>query len=511
MAPLCSPALAGYPPGGRSEGRAWEDEIVYVVIIQKFFNGDPANDVMANRFARDRDRYEGGLWGGDLQGVRSKLGDLADLGVTALLLYPVIQNDQGAIGTSLPTGYRPKNYFRVDENFGDIATLKKLVEEAHARGLRVILDLPLGMPGFEHPYVTDPSKAGWFGEPTAYGVRRWDVTKAEVADYLIAVARFWKERSGCDGFRLDSAQLHPAGFWRRFVAELKGARPGDDFLVLAELPVHPKEIGRLVREVGFDGAYDFSAMTARSVFGGGEHVDKLSFVLKEGKRYYDSPRSLMAQLDNYESSEFMQTAREPKQARMRAAMLFLLTLDRVPLIYSGDELALAYRDVGAAFRVDRRESAFLGDIKHLIAVRKAEPALRRGAWVEVEAGGPVYAFLRVLDQESVLVVVNSSNEARALRFQFGVKAWKDYRLDDLLTDMPAKLARDDSPIELGAVRGAGAQDSVETRIVQNDPFRAASGRYSGPAAPLTARYQPGFRSGPRGTCSPASRRRRAAV
>ena len=95
-----------------------------------------------------------------------KLDDLADLGVTALFLYPVIQNDQGAIGKYLPTGYRPKDYFRVDENFGDLPALRRLVDEAHARGLRVILDLPLGMPGFEHPYVTDPDKAGWFGEPT---------------------------------------------------------------------------------------------------------------------------------------------------------------------------------------------------------------------------------------------------------------------------------------------------------------------------------------------------------
>jgi alpha-amylase len=132
--------------------------------------------------------------------------------VTALLLYPVIQNHQGAIGKYLPTGYRPKDYFRVDENFGDLTTLRRLIEEAHARGLSVILDLPLGMPGFEHPYRTDPGKAAWFGEPTAYGVRRWDAANAEVADYLVSIAKFWKEQSGCDGFRLDSAQLHPAGF-----------------------------------------------------------------------------------------------------------------------------------------------------------------------------------------------------------------------------------------------------------------------------------------------------------
>ena len=76
------------------DARRWEDEIVYVVIIEKFFDGDPANNIMRDRFFKDRARYEGGFWGGDLKGVIAKLDDLTDLGVTTLLLYPVVQNDE---------------------------------------------------------------------------------------------------------------------------------------------------------------------------------------------------------------------------------------------------------------------------------------------------------------------------------------------------------------------------------------------------------------------------------
>ena len=61
------------------DARRWEDEIVYVVIIEKLFDGDPANDIMRGRFIADRQRYEGGFWGGDLKGVIAKLDDLADL------------------------------------------------------------------------------------------------------------------------------------------------------------------------------------------------------------------------------------------------------------------------------------------------------------------------------------------------------------------------------------------------------------------------------------------------
>src|SRR6202034_2799728 len=114
------------------ELRQWRDEIVYVVIIEKFFDGDHANNYMRDRFFKDRRQYEGGFWGGDLKGVIDKIDDLADLGITAILLYPVMQNDEKPAGKFLPTGYRPKDYEHVDRNFGDIATLRKLVEAAHA-------------------------------------------------------------------------------------------------------------------------------------------------------------------------------------------------------------------------------------------------------------------------------------------------------------------------------------------------------------------------------------------
>ena len=227
----------------------------------------PRTTSCSDRFIKDRDRYEGGFWGGDLKGVIDKLDDLADLGVTAILLYPVMQNDERPVGKYLPTGYRPKDYERVDRNFGDVATLRSLVDAAHARAMRVILDMPITLPGFEHPFLADPAKKDWFGPPTQYGVPRWKVENPEVADYLIGVCKRWKERSGCDGFRIDSAHLQPVSFWKRFVAELKSAPPQGPFLILPELTINPREIGKFVTEAGFDGAYDFSAMRVREVFG----------------------------------------------------------------------------------------------------------------------------------------------------------------------------------------------------------------------------------------------------
>jgi glycosidase len=429
--------------------RCWEDEIVYVVIIEKFFNGDPANDIMRNAFFRERERYQGGYWGGDLKGVIAKLDDLSDLGVTALLLYPVMQNDEGPVGKFLPTGYRPKDYEHVDKNFGDNAILRSLVDAAHARKMQVILDMPLAMPGFEHPFLVDPSKRDWFAAPTEYGARRWKVENPEVADYLIGVSKRWKERSGCDGFRLDSAHLHPVSFWKRFVTELKSAPPQKGFLLLPELTIIPRKIGEFVTEAGFDGAYDFSAMTVREVFGKDEDVGKLSFIAREAKQFYPSPRTMMAPIDNYEDA-FASIAKEPKTKRTKLALTYLLMLDRVPLLYAGNELGVASHEVGAAFPADRRDSSFLKDVKALIALRKREPALRRGNFDEVFARDAVYVFQRTFGDDRILVVLNGSDKPKTFAMPIGDHAWRSIQLEDLIGGGITKTAGSEAAIQIEA-------------------------------------------------------------
>lgn len=424
---------------GEGPPRPWDEEIVYAIILEKFADGDPANNIMARRFGAEAGRYEGGFRGGDLRGVLDHLGDIADLGVTAILLYPVMQNDERPVGKFLPTGYRPKDYERVDENFGDLAALRAVVDAAHARGLRVILDMPITLPGFEHPFLADPGKKDWFGPPTEYGVPRWKAENPEVADYLIGVARRWKERSGCDGFRLDSAHLQPVAFWKRFVAELKAAPPAGPFVILPELTIHPREIGRFVAGAGFDGAYDFSAMRAREVFGKDDDVGLLSFVAREAKEFYPAPRSMMAPIDNYEDA-FVSVCKEPRSARARLALAFLLTLDRVPLLYAGNELGIAVREVGDAFPADRRDSPFLADAKRLIALRRREPALARGDFAEVHARDGLYAFVRAAGDDRVLVVLNGSARPRDLAAPLAGRPWDDCRLHDLIADAPAKPA-----------------------------------------------------------------------
>ncbi len=433
--------------GSGGEARPWRDEVVYVVILEKFFDGDASNNVMLERFGKDRHKYQGGFWGGDLKGVIARLDDLADLGVTAILLYPVMQNDEKPIGKFLPTGYRPRDYEQVDRNFGDIATLRSLVDAAHARDMKVILDMPITLPGFEHPYLADPAKKGWFGPPSEYGVPRWKVENPEVADFLIGVAKRWKERSGCDGFRIDSAHLQPVAFWKRFVAEVKGAPPEKPFVIVPELTITPREIGKFVTEGGFDGAYDFSIFRARDVFGKDHDVAQLAFIAREAKQFYPRPSTLFAAVDNYEDA-FLSVAKEPKGERLKLALTYILTHDRVPLLYAGNELGIGFHEVGAAFPEDRRNSPFLKDVKALIAMRKREPALRRGDFAEILAKDAMYAYERAIGEDRILVVLNTSNQPREFAQPIGGRPWKSLTLDDLIVGGEAKPEGHDTPLRL---------------------------------------------------------------
>ena len=426
--------------------RDWQDEIIYVIVIQKWFNGNRANDVMLDRFGAAKNQYAGGMWGGDLDGIIQKLDYLSSLGVTSLLLYPVVANDTIPFGKYLATGYRPRDYFKVDENFGSLETLRRLVDGAHKRQMRVILDLPLGLPGNEHPYVHDPSKEDWFGKMTAYGVRQWNAENPKVADYLIKVSKFWKKETHCDGFRLDSAHLHSTTFWKRYVRELKGTEPESDFFLLAELPLHPRKIGEFIKATGFDSAYDFSAGIVREVFGKDANVNRISAVLREGKDFYPVPSRLCAQIDEYEDPEFITVAKEPKEDRMKMAMTYLLTLNRIPLLYSGDEAAASYRDVGGVFAPELQALPFLEYTRKLIALRKKEKALRNGDLVEVHSRDPIYAYRRTQGADRILVMFNHSAERHSVSFPLGTLPWTDCDLFDLLSAQKVKARANAGPV-----------------------------------------------------------------
>lgn len=440
---ITAPALAGE--------RLWRDEIIYVVIPQKFADGDPTNNIMAERFADRREELSGGLWGGDLAGVIDKLDYIADLGVTTLFLYPFMVNDRDEFFGFLPTGYRVRDYFGVDENFGTTETARQLVAGAHARGLRVILDLPIALSGNDHPFNTpEHREQGYFTGGSAWGMPIWNVEHPVVREHIMEVGEFWIDLLGVDGYRIDSAHLLPREFWREF-AEAMRARGGEDFFLLAEIPENPRRIGSFITETGFDSAYDFSTLTSQKVFGGDTPLHMISFIQSEAHQFYPNPLKMIGEIDNYEDPEFVEVAADPVVPRLRLALAWLLTFDRIPMLFSGSEIGLSYDEVGALFDKDNDNPELRDYVKRLIAVRKAHAPLRRGTYREEFREDPILAYTRTYEGQQVLVILNNSNEEQTAGFPLGEEgavAWTELELHDLMEGGIAKPAGEAAPITL---------------------------------------------------------------
>ncbi len=140
-------------PGAEAEF-SWDNAVVYFLITDRFFNGDPSND---NSYGRAKDGGDeiGTFHGGDLKGITAKLDYLADLGVNAIWISPIVEQIAGWVGGGngdfrhYPyAGYWAKDWTKLDENWGTEADLTEMVDAAHARGIRVIVDVVMNHPGY---------------------------------------------------------------------------------------------------------------------------------------------------------------------------------------------------------------------------------------------------------------------------------------------------------------------------------------------------------------------------
>ena len=155
-------AMAGEDHKGFSNA-----DVLYLLMPDRFANGNPKNDVVKGMNTQACDRTQPSLrHGGDLEGIRQHLDYFKQLGVTALWFTPVLENnspDQG--GFSTYHGYATTDYYRVDPRFGTNAEYVQLIREAHVKGLKVVMDMIFNHCGFEHPWVADMPSKDWFNTP----------------------------------------------------------------------------------------------------------------------------------------------------------------------------------------------------------------------------------------------------------------------------------------------------------------------------------------------------------
>ncbi|MYL32277.1 alpha-amylase [Pontibacillus yanchengensis] len=403
------------------EERNWEDELMYFIMVDRFYNGNLDNDY--NVDPKDPKAYHGG----DLQGVIDKLDYIKDLGFTSIWLTPIMDNQAKGYH-----GYWIEDFKSVEENFGTMEDAKKLVEEAHKRDMKVIFDFVVNHTGTEHPWVNEEDKQDWFHEQSPligdsqdqlenswlYGLPDLKQENPEVKQYLFDVAEYWIKETGVDGFRLDTVKHVPKSFWEDFSDHVKSI--DSDFYLLGEVYSEDPRYIAEYEKTGIDSFVDYPFFeTARQVFQGpGNSVSALSTVWQRNMAFYENPHHLGTFLDNHDNKRFTRLAAENKQnplTRWKLALTYMYTAPGMPIVYYGTEVPLD----GGEDPDNRRDMNFkTGDtelkkhMEQLAAIRKRFPALTHGDFEQVVDEGAFGVFKRTYEDHSVFIAINNDVETK---------------------------------------------------------------------------------------------------
>jgi glycosidase len=470
--------LAPLPRAGRFQGFS-ADDVIYLIMPDRFANGDPANDTSPRSpdlLDRSKPRH---FHGGDLQGVIDRLPYLKDLGVTAIWLNPIYDNTDRLNFKEVTDGepmtgyhgYHAEDFYAVDERFGDLAKLRELVDAAHAAGLKLIQDQVANHTGPYHYWLEDPPTPTWlYGTEARHLANTWQVwtladphateqaQKAtlegwfidvlpdlnqddeETARYIIQNTLWWVGVSGLDGIRQDTLPYVHRRFWREWMAAIKREYPrlrvvgelfdGDPSLV-SFFQAGAQRFDGI--DSGIDALFDFPLFfPLRRAFGQGQELREVARALARDHLYPD-PSQLVTFLGLHDVPRFLN---EPGATTdgLKLAFTLLLTTRGIPLVYYGDEIAMRgggdpdnRRDFPGGFARDP-QNAFLAasrtpeqqdvfaHVQRLARLRAARPELRRGAVRNLLVGEQQWAYARVLGERAVVVALNNAGAPATLEF-----------------------------------------------------------------------------------------------
>ena len=423
----------------------WSEDILYFVLIDRFADGDSTNNFRVER------NNPGGFHGGDLKGLTQHLDELADLGITALWINPVQKQVSQCFYASAPAkmripefkhcgfhGYWIDDFTAMEPQFGTIDDLKNLVEEAHKRHIKVLLDVVYNHAGYGSSYESRRTSDGqkWLriGEGnceidpitcSVSGLPDFSTELPEVRDYLLNANIGLAKQAGVDGFRLDTFKHVETDFWlehrRRTRAEL-----GDKFFLLAEYwGGVASSLDPFFAQDEIDAGLDFSFKGSCEAFvnGRGRTVAYGSYL---GSRHKVRKGYLLAHyLSSHDEPMALYNLNGDKD-KFRICAAIQMTSAGLPVIYYGEEVARA----GSEWPLNRtdmpwgdrdvqpgkgkaRDEAMREYYKALLHIRRDHPALSRGDYTLLS--GPTDALLAYIRNDAtsgdaVLVLVNREDK-----------------------------------------------------------------------------------------------------
>ena len=415
----------------------WVSKTVwYQIFPERFANG---NAELSPEGALDWDSSirpkSSDFFGGDLQGIIDHLDYLKDLGITGLYLCPIFESPSNH-------KYNTTDYFEIDRHFGDKETFRQLVDQAHLRGMKVMLDAVFNHIGDQSAQWQDVLKHGekspykdWFHVQDfpvmndkfvnpkelpyhtfafASYMPKLNTANPEVKDYLLSVATYWIEHFDIDAWRLDVANEVDHQFWRDFRKAVLAKKP--DLYILGEV-WHTSQPWLNGDEFHAVMNYPLSDSIKDYFLSRSKKTSQFIAEMNCQSMYYKQQISevMFNLLDSHDTERILATAQGDIQL-VKSALAFLFLQRGTPCIYYGTELELGGGmdpDCRRVMPWDRVSSSndMLNFMKNLIQLRKdVADIIQHGKFTLEEIAPNVLALEWKDDHQAIGAIFNQSNE-----------------------------------------------------------------------------------------------------
>lgn len=452
------------------------EDVLYLIMPDRFVNGNPENDVVDGMREKKIDRADSfARHGGDIQGISNHLDYIADLGVTAIWLNPTQEND---MESGSYHGYAITDYYQIDRRFGSNEDFCALVEKAHERNLKVVMDMIFNHCGSENYLFKDKPSKEWFNYRSNYVQTSFKTASVmdihasayekkiatdgwfasvmpdfnqrnrHVARYLIQSSIWWIEYAGINGIRQDTHPYADFDFMSQWCKEVLDEYPyfnivGETWLNSNVLVSYWQKDSRLAAPLNSNlpTVMDFPLQALMNQafdeetgeWGGGLY--KL-YDYQTQDLVYANPMNLLTFLDNHDTSRFAQTDEMAKNLkRYKQAMVFLLTTRGIPQIYYGTEILMTgdkgkgdgdlRKDFPGGWQGDTRncfakngrtalENEAFEFTRQLLNWRKGNQVIGKGSLKHYSIQNGVYVYQREFNGKSVVVIMNGTDDSKEL-------------------------------------------------------------------------------------------------
>lgn len=454
-------------PGEARQGFTNAD-VLYMLMPDRFADGNVKNNVVKGMLDQRCVRTEPSLrHGGDLEGIRQHLDYFNELGVTTLWFTPVLENDMpSGGGHSSYHGYATTDYYKVDPRFGTNEDYRRLVDEAHQKGLKVVMDMIFNHCGSSHPWQINPPASDWFNQPN-YGLQTsfkltpcvdpyaseidkreteegWFVSSMpdlnqnnpHVATYLIQNSIWWVETVGINGIRMDTYPYAYAAPMARWMKQLNEEYPnfntvGETWVTQPAYTAAWQKDSRLVKQnsnlktvmdFAFYEAMDSCKHETTDDWWRGFNRVYNTFVYDY---LYTDVNHVMAFIENHDTDRFLGEGKDVN--RLKQGLALLLTIKRIPQLYYGTEVLMngvkkvtdgnVRKDFMGGFPGDERncftadgrtaaENEMFGWLSRLLHWRKGNDVIVNGTQTQFCPHNGVYVIARRHEGKTVMLVLN---------------------------------------------------------------------------------------------------------